>query len=77
MENEWDTKYIPDEFAQEPLHFTPGSQYQGHLDSISEDEPLPYFEQFSYQGSRNSYGHPTYLSASSSAQAASASSEMF
>ncbi|BFZ11548.1 hypothetical protein BsWGS_14586 [Bradybaena similaris] len=70
VENEWDTKYIPEEFAQEPLHCTPGSHLVGsRLDTISEDGHLPYFEQFSYQGNRNSFGCSSYLSTSAAAQA--------
>lgn len=75
VENEWDTKYIPEEFAQESVHFTPGSHMMcSRLDPIAEDGQLPYFDQFSYQGSRNSYGNPSYLSTSS---AAHSTQEMF
>lgn len=56
-----DTKYIPEEFASEPVHLTPPSKH-APLDSINEDEELPYFESFSYHGSRGSLG--SYLSGS-------------
>ncbi|KAK3802703.1 hypothetical protein RRG08_001966 [Elysia crispata] len=74
VESEWDTKYIPEEFAQESLHFTPGSSHymSGRLDPISEDGQLPHFEQFSYQGgSRGSYNHSSYLSTSATGHAQS------
>ncbi|GFO48267.1 rac serine/threonine-protein kinase [Plakobranchus ocellatus] len=74
VESEWDTKYIPEEFAQESLHFTPGSSHHmgGRLDPISEDGQLPHFEQFSYQGgSRGSYNHSSYLSTSATGLAQS------
>ncbi|XP_045174377.2 RAC-beta serine/threonine-protein kinase B-like isoform X1 [Mercenaria mercenaria] len=69
VRNEWDTKYIPDEFACEPPELSPKGGFhdnQQPLSSIAEDGELPYFEQFSYHGgSRNVYGH--YLSNSNSA----------
>ncbi|KAK3597403.1 hypothetical protein CHS0354_040133 [Potamilus streckersoni] len=66
VKNSWDTKYIPDEFAKEPLALSPPNNQMGthgHLDSISEDAELPYFEAFSYHGgSRDSFG--SYFSTS-------------
>ena len=59
-----DTKYIPDEFASEPVHLTPtdGSQ----LTAIDEDDGMPHFEQFSYHGSRGT-GLTSYLTAGATA----------
>lgn len=63
-----DTKYIPEEFAREPVELTPPEGHSvnsGTLDSIAEESEMPYFEQFSYHGgpgSRGSYG--SYLSPS-------------
>ena len=72
VKNTWDTKYIPDEFASEPLDMSPSDGFPSHknkhrgLNSIAEDSELPYFEQFSYHGgSRNVYG--SYLNAANSA----------
>jgi len=63
IESDTDTKYIPDEFANEPVHLTPpkaSSASQQHLSSIAEGDELPYFESFSYHGSRASLS--SYLS---------------
>ncbi|XP_036363257.1 RAC-gamma serine/threonine-protein kinase isoform X1 [Octopus sinensis] len=58
-----DTKYIPEEFAREPVALTPPQTITPPLEAIEEDEfELPYFSQFSYHGSRSSLG--SYLSAS-------------
>lgn len=59
-----DTKYIPEEFAHEPVRLTPPSEA---LDTIEEQDELPYFESFSYHGpsSRGSLG--SYLSAGAGA----------
>jgi hypothetical protein len=46
-----DTKYIPDEFACEPVELTPPTH---DLGPITEAEEMPYFESFSYHGSRGS-----------------------
>ena len=55
MRNDVDTKYIPDEFLHEAVELTPpGAGADGELDAINEDEELPYFESFSYHGSRSS-----------------------
>ena len=63
VKNDYDTKYIPDEFAQVPLSLTPNSRdSHTELSSIAEETELPYFEQFSYHGSRA--GMDSYLSAS-------------
>jgi len=51
VDSDCDTKYIPEEFASEPVHLTP--PHHRKLDDISEE---PYFEQFSYHGSRGSLG---------------------
>ncbi|XP_052097828.1 RAC-alpha serine/threonine-protein kinase-like isoform X2 [Mytilus californianus] len=61
VKNDYDTKYIPDEFAQVPLSLTPNSK-ESHveLSSIAEESELPYFEQFSYHGSRAGMGE-SYL----------------
>lgn len=66
VKSSWDTKYIPEEFAQESMQMTPSDHHQLHdrLDPINEDPELPYFEQFSYHGSGRSYGGGGYLSAS-------------
>ena len=66
IQSDTDTKYIPDEFANEPVHLTPpktgaAAGTGGHqLSSIAETEELPYFESFSYHGSRASLS--SYLS---------------
>jgi len=65
INNPADTKYIPEEFASEPVQLTPPTNKGAPLDSIDEDEEreeLPYFESFSYHGSRGSLG--SYLSGS-------------
>ncbi|KAL8565686.1 hypothetical protein ACOMHN_056185 [Nucella lapillus] len=67
VDSPWDTKYIPDEFAQEPLQMTPNRgafHMADHLNPIQEDSKLPYFEKFSYHRSSRSYGGEGYLSAS-------------
>lgn len=51
VQSEFDTKYIPEEFAREPVALTPPDQ-GNPLDSIQEDQP--YFETFSFHGSRSS-----------------------
>eukprot|EP00914_Ancora_sagittata_P012466 GHVO01023975.1.p1 GENE.GHVO01023975.1~~GHVO01023975.1.p1 ORF type:complete len:488 (-),score=68.05 GHVO01023975.1:213-1676(-) len=60
-----DTKYIPEEFAMEPVRLTPPPSQA--LDTIEEADELPYFESFSYHGpsSRGSLG--SYLSAGAGA----------
>lgn len=67
IQSDTDTKYIPDEFANEPVHLTPpktsaatAAVVQQPLASIAEGEELPYFESFSYHGSRASLS--SYLS---------------
>lgn len=56
IKSETDTKYIPDEFASEPVQLTPPGQTSGgrQLASITEEGELPYFQSFSYHGSRGS-----------------------
>ena len=44
-----DTKYIPDEFASEPVHLTP----QDGAPLRADDEAMPHFEAFSFHGSRS------------------------
>ena len=78
IQSEIDTKYIPDEFANEPVQLTPPEQAGGAMGgakpaallSIKEEE-LPYFESFSYHGSRSSLGD--YLSGTSAMSTSSAS----
>ena len=63
IESDTDTKYIPDEFANEPVHLTPpkaSSASQQQLSAIEETDEMPYFESFSYHGSRASLS--SYLS---------------
>lgn len=59
-----DTKYIPEEFSNEPVQLTPPEN--DRLAAVVAGEnggELPYFEKFSFQGSRGSLG--SYLSTSS------------
>lgn len=65
IRSDLDTKYIPEEFANEPVELTPAreSRMNSHLASIAEGEELPYFDSFSYHGSRGSLC--SYLSAMS------------
>lgn len=69
VQNAWDTKYIPDEFAREPLDLSPSQGFhdrQAPVSPFTEDGELPHFEKFSYHGgSRNVYG--SYFNGSSSA----------
>ena len=58
-----DTKYIPDEFASEPVHLTPTDTSQLDAAAIDDDDDLPHFEQFSYHGSRGN-GLTSYLTGS-------------
>nr|UCK81518.1 RAC serine/threonine-protein kinase [Arenicola marina] len=67
IQTETDTKYIPDEFANEPVHLTPPGSDE--LGTIDEAEEMPYFESFSYHGSRGSLG--SYLSGSAGLSSAS------
>ena len=63
VKNSWDTKYIPDEFAREPLSLTPpgfenlSESMRHELDAIEEEGDMPYFEQFSYHGSSKIGGY--------------------
>lgn len=61
VKSEADTKYIPDEFLHETLALTPPSSSGANLASIDEED-LPYFEKFSFHGSRGSMD--SYLSIS-------------
>lgn len=54
IKSDTDTKYIPDEFANAPVQLTPPEQTHRQLASITEEGELPYFESFSYHGSRGS-----------------------
>jgi len=80
IKSEIDTKYIPDEFANEPVHLTPPTEQAGGgaknpaLLAVNEEE-LPYFQSFSYHGSRSSLGD--YLSGTSAMSTASAQSDAF
>lgn len=51
--NEYDTKYIPEEFAREPVALTPPEKDNAQLDA-NNDQDLPYFETFSFHGSSSS-----------------------
>ena len=64
VDSQTDTKYIPEEFLHEPVELTPP---QHELASIDEDDELPYFEQFSYHGSRSSLN--SFLSTSGASNA--------
>ena len=55
IQSEADTKYIPEEFLRETVTLTPPEE-DPTLSSIDEADELPYFQQFSYHGSRSSYG---------------------
>nr|VZI32108.1 unnamed protein product [Spirometra erinaceieuropaei] len=57
VENEMDTKYIPDEFQRENVAITPVEKtvFSGLLDG-------PYFQRFSFHGSRQSLSHQSVLS---------------
>jgi RAC serine/threonine-protein kinase len=50
--NEYDTKYIPEEFAREPVALTPPERDNAQQDLNNDD--LPYFETFSFHGSSSS-----------------------
>ena len=68
IKSESDTKYIPDEFSTETVTLTPpDAGEKGGLSSIDEAEEMPYFTQFSYGGSRSSFG--SYLSTSGASNA--------
>ncbi len=70
IKSDSDTKYIPEEFSSEPVALTPPGK--DSLESINEDvEDLPYFESFSYHGSRGSMN--SFLSTSSASAALNAS----
>jgi RAC serine/threonine-protein kinase len=59
-----DTKYIPEEFSNEPVQLTPPENDRLAAAVTGENGgELPYFEKFSFQGSRGSLG--SYLSTSS------------
>lgn len=58
VKSEADTKYIPEEFLHETLALTPPGS-SSNLASIDEED-LPYFEKFSFHGSRGSMD--SYLS---------------
>jgi hypothetical protein len=62
IKSDWDTKYIPEEFSNEPVQLTPpeNDRQAAALDNSGE---LPYFEKFSYHGSKGSLG--SYLGTSS------------
>lgn len=54
--SETDTRYFDDTFTAEPVSLTP-PQVSHHLESIDEetmDTGMPYFEKFSYHGSKTS-----------------------
>ncbi len=59
VENEYDTKYIPEEFLREAVALTPPERHEP-LDSIRED--APYFETFSFHGSRSSLNTGSFVS---------------
>lgn len=65
IQSDLDTKYIPEEFASEPVELTPtrDGHASSHLASIAESDEMPLFESFSYHGSRSSLC--SYLSAMS------------
>lgn len=65
ISSDCDTKYIPEEFSNEPVQLTPpeGSQLTAAAAAGDNVGELPYFEKFSYHGSRGSLG--SYLSTSS------------
>lgn len=65
IQSETDTKYIPEEFSTETVTLTPPGE-DSSLNSI-EEEDMPYFKQFSYHGSRSSFG--SYLSTSGASNA--------
>lgn len=92
IQSETDTKYIPDEFANEPVHLTPpkagaagagagagavvaGASHGAMLTSIAENEEQPYFESFSYHGSRASLS--SYLSHMSTSDVHSGGTDVF
>jgi len=55
IKSDTDTKYIPDEFANEPVQLTPPEHPHRQLASITEESAdMPYFQSFSYHGSRGS-----------------------
>lgn len=55
IKSDTDTKYIPDEFANEPVQLTPPEHPHRQLASITEETAdMPYFQSFSYHGSRGS-----------------------
>lgn len=56
-----DTKYIPEEFKRERVELTPPGKADSPLDSFRDDKP--YFETFSFHGSRTSLN--SFLSTSS------------
>ncbi|CAG5132539.1 unnamed protein product, partial [Candidula unifasciata] len=52
-----DTRYFDEVFTGEPVNITPpagGAPQQALMPIAEEMETLPYFEQFSYHGSRGS-----------------------
>nr|UAD82013.1 serine/threonine-protein kinase [Dugesia japonica] len=51
--DERDTKYIPDEFAKEPVTLTPPKTNSNYLSQILDG---PYFKRFSFHGSKQSLG---------------------
>ena len=56
-----DTKYIPEEFKREKVELTPPGKTDSPLESFRDDKP--YFETFSFHGSRTSLN--SFLSTSS------------
>ena len=48
ISSDLDTKYIPDEFRNEPVHLTPQADTP-----LRDPDEMPHFEQFSFHGSRS------------------------
>lgn len=63
IESDVDTKYIPEEFSSETVQVTPPSREV----PLQENGDLPYFEQFSFHGSRGSLA--SFLSTSDASNA--------
>lgn len=59
IKSDTDTKYIPEEFANDAVQLTPPAA--GPLASIDEGDELPYFESFSYHGSSRGGSLGDYL----------------
>jgi len=47
-----DTRYFDQEFTGETVELTPPEHHLGQLNSITEEAEQPYFQEFSYHGSR-------------------------